>query len=165
MLQQSLVWTPTRRGTKPISSTSRSVRQHLDDYATKLTTCAFVLIDAAAGAEFLIGDTPVIPAALGFGEAEAMCPISPTRALLIVSGWKPPFQDRIAIFRSLPKSVRSFNKTMVQNAEREIFCRSPVPSAFVAEHLGTRQVRLNPNLETATGEHSARGPMLDRHVA
>ena len=125
-------------------------------------TCAFVLIDAPDGDEFIIGDTPVIPAALGFGAAEAMCPLSPTRALLIIAGWRPPYSDRIVIFRSQRKSVRAFNKTMLQNAEREIFCRTAIPVAWVIKHLGTRQVRLAPNIDSAAGKHSARGPMLDR---
>lgn len=137
------------------------VRRHLEQYAERLMSCEYVLVDAPASVEFIIGDTPVIPAALGFGEAEAMCPIAPGRALLIVSGWRAPFKDRIAIFRSLPKSVKAFNKTMAQNAEREIFCRATVPKEFVMAHLGTRQVRLAPDIATAGGEHH-RGPMLDR---
>jgi hypothetical protein len=137
------------------------VRRHLEDYAARLVSCAYALIDAPDSLEFIIGDTPVIPSALGFGEAEAMCPITPNRALLIINGYRPPFDDRIAIFRSLRKGVKAFNKTMVQNAEREIFCRAPFPSAFVAANLGTRQVRLAPNIETAGGQH-VRGPMLDR---
>jgi hypothetical protein len=138
------------------------VRRHLEDYAAKLKACAFILIDASKEEEFIIGDTPVIPAALGFGEAEAMCPITPDRALLIISGWRPPFADRIAIFRSQRKSVRTFNTTMLQNAEREIFCRTALPLAYVDKHLGTRQVRLMPTIETAAGDHSAAGPMLTR---
>jgi hypothetical protein len=138
------------------------VRRHLEDYARRLETCAFVLIEAPDGEEFIIGDTPVIPAALGFGEAEALCPITPNRAVLIISGWRPPFADRIAIFRSQRRSVRSFNTTMLQNAEREVFCRTAVPLAYVAKHLGTRQVRLVPNIETAAGNHTATGPMLTR---
>ncbi|MBL8646292.1 MAG: DUF4238 domain-containing protein [Sphingosinicella sp.] len=138
------------------------VRRHLEDYAQSLETCAFILIDAPEGDEFLIGDTPVIPAALGFGEAEVMCPITPSRALMIISGWRPTFTDRIAIFRARRKSIRSFNKTMLQNAEREVFCRTPVSLAYVAKHLGTRQVRLVPNMETALHGHIAKGPMLIR---
>lgn len=138
------------------------VRRHLEDYAGKLEACVFILIDAPEGEEFLIGDTPVIPAALGFGEAEAMCPITPDRALLIMSGWRPPFADRIAIFRSQRKSVRAFNTTMLQNAEREIFCRTALPLTYVDKHIGTRQVRLSPTIETAAGGHSAAGPMLTR---
>jgi hypothetical protein len=138
------------------------IRRHLDDYADRLMTCAFVLIDAPDGDEFIIGDTPVIPAALGFGEAEAMCPLSATRALLIIAGWRPPYSDRIAILQSQRKSVRAFNKTMLQNAEREVFCRTAVAVAWITKHLGTRQVRLAPNIDTAAGNHSARGPLLDR---
>lgn len=137
------------------------VRQHLEEYAARLQECAFVLFDGS-GQEFVFGDTPVIPAALGFGEAEAMCPISPDRALLIVRGDRPPVRDRIAIMRALPRSVRAFNRTVVQNAEREVFCRRQVPVGFVTSHLGMRQVRFAPNIETAAGEHSTRGPMLDR---
>lgn len=138
------------------------IRRHLRDYAARLENCGFVLLDAQDGAEFVMGDTPVIPAALGFGEAEVLCPITPARALMVVSNYAPPFADRIGIFRSRAPSVRAFNKTVVQNAEREIFCRGRFPVDFVREHLGTRQVRLEPNLETAAGAHSARGPMLDR---
>jgi hypothetical protein len=54
---------------------------------------------------------------------------------------------------------------MIQNAEREIFCRSPFPIDVVTKHLGSRQIRLAPNIETAAGEHPARGPMLDRPAA
>jgi hypothetical protein len=141
------------------------IRRHLHDYARRLENCGYVLVDAPDGAEFIMGDTPVIPAALGFGEAEVICPITPKRALLVVSNYAPPFVDRMGIFRSRPASVRAFNKTMVQNAEREIFCRAPFPINFVMKHLGTRQVRLEPNLETAGGAHCGRGPMLDRPAA
>ncbi|GAO77479.1 DUF4238 domain-containing protein [Sphingopyxis sp. C-1] len=135
------------------------VRDHLNDYSALLEQCAFVLLDAPDGLEFLIGDTPVIPAALGFGEAEAMCPIAPNRALFMIRGYRPPFDDRIAIFRSMPKSVKAFNKTMVQNAEREIFCRTPPPAKFVKDHLGTRQVRIVPKIgQGHVGK--TRGPLL-----
>jgi len=141
------------------------IRRHLRDYAAKLERCGFMLLDAPDGTEFIMGDTPVIPAALGFGEAEVLCPITPRRALMVVSKYVPPFADRMGIFRSRPPSVRAFNKTMVQNAEREIFCRASFPVDFVNEHLGSRQVRLEPNLETAAGVYSARGPMLERPAA
>jgi hypothetical protein len=138
------------------------IRKHLDDYGERLTRCEFTLIDTAAD-EFVIGDTPVIPAALGFGEAEAMMPLTPTRALLMIRGWRPPLPDRAMIFASQPNSVRAFNKTMVQNAEREVFSRGPVNADFVRRNLGTRQVRLQPDTGTAAGEHVARGPLLDRN--
>lgn len=141
------------------------VHRHLKDYAERLEHCGFVFFDAPEGTEFIIGDTPVIPAALGFGDAEAMCPITPKRALIIVSNYRAPFDDRIGVFRARPPSVRAFNKTMIQNAEREIFCRSPFPIDVVTKHLGSSQIRLAPNIKTAAGEHSAKGPMLDRPVA
>lgn len=139
------------------------VRQHLEDYAVRIQKCAFIMIDAPDEEEFVIGDTPVIPAALGFGEAEAMCPIAPRRALLVINGFRAPFSDRIAVFRCQRSTVRAFNRTMVQNAEREIFSRSPVSALFVTKNLGTRRARLVPSVITAArGDRSGRGPMLDR---
>ena len=139
------------------------LRRHLEDYAARLAECAFILIDTPEGLEFIIGDTPIIPAALGFGEAEAICPITPNRALLIIRGWRAPFADRIAIFRSQPKSVRAFNTTMLQNAEREIFCRTVLPLGYVAKHIGTRQARLISSINTASDDRIGRGPMLTRY--
>ncbi len=140
------------------------VRKHLEEYGDRLAACEFVLIETS-GDEFVIGDTPVIPVALGFGEAEAMMPITPRRALLMIRGWRPPLPNRAMIFQSQPLSVRAFNKTMVQNAEREIFSRGPINPVFVRRHLGTRKVRLAPDSATAAGDQCARGPMLDRSRA
>ncbi|WP_352639872.1 DUF4238 domain-containing protein [Mesorhizobium sp. M0220] len=141
------------------------IREHLEDYAGRIHKCALILIDAPDEEEFVIGDTPVIPAALGFGEAEAVCPISPRRALLVINGFRAPFSDRIAVFRCLRRTVRGFNRAMVQNAEREIFSRSPVSALFVTKNLGTRRARLVPTVTTAArGDRSGRGPMLDRRA-
>jgi hypothetical protein len=76
-----------------------------------------------------------------------------------------PFISRRTDHHCRPSQVRAFNKTMIQNAQREIFCRSPFPIKVVTEHLGSRQIRLAPNIDTAAGKHSARGPMLDRPAA
>lgn len=137
------------------------VRRHLEDYGERLAACEFMLIDTSAE-EFVLGDTPVIPAALEFGEAEAMMPLTPTRALLMIRGWRPPLPNRAMIYQSQPASVRAFNKTMVQNAEREVFSRRAISLEFIRRNLGTRQVRLVPNVDTAAGDHSAKGPLLDR---
>lgn len=135
------------------------VLSHLEDYARRLDECAWMLV-ASPHQELIFGDTPVIPAALGWGEAEAIFPISPERALLIVRGHRPPVRDALMIVESMPKAARSLNKTMIQNAERQIFCRTQIDLSVVGRHLGTRQVRLQPNLETAAGRHNTRGPML-----
>ncbi len=139
-----------------------TVKRHLEQYAIALAECSFILVDSS-DEEFVIGDTPIIPASLGFGEAEAMMPICPNRAILVIRGWQPPLPDRAAIFRGQRLSVRTFNRTMVQNAEREVFCRTPPPLEFIRTHLGSRQVRLAPDL---VGPSDVRthllGPMLDR---
>lgn len=140
------------------------VRRHLEDYATRLSGCTFMLLDAPDGSEFLMGDTPVIPAALGFGEAEAMCPITPTRALLMLKGYKAPFADRISAFLARSPTVRVYNRTMVQNADREIFCRRSISVSFVTKHLGSRKIRLVPRISTLENGGTA-GPMLDRSKA
>lgn len=135
------------------------VLAHLEGYARRLDECAWMLVESH-GQELIFGDTPVIPAALGWGEAEAIFPISPERALLIVRGYRPPVRNALMIIESMPKAARSLNKTMTQNAERQIFCRAQIDPTLVVRHLGTRQVRLQPNLETAAGRHNMRGPML-----
>ena len=97
------------------------VRRHLEDYTSVLKGCAYLLLDAPSGSEFVIGDTPVIPSALGFGEAEVMCPITPTRALFVLRGYEVPLADRLPVFLARSPTVWVYNKTMVQNADREIF--------------------------------------------
>jgi hypothetical protein len=136
------------------------VRRHLADYAARLAKCEFILIDSE-NEELVIGDTPVIPATLGFGESEALMPLSPTRAILFIRGHKAPVPGRALIFASQRRSVRAYNRTMLQNAEREVFSRAPINPGFVRRHLGTRQIRLVPDIATAAGAHSERGPMLD----
>lgn len=137
------------------------LRQHIDEYSRRLIGCAVILLEAQEGEEFIIGDTPVIPAALGFGKAKAICPISPDRALIMISGWTAPFGDRIGVFRSTRGRVRSYNRVMLQNAEQEVFCRTAIPSDFVSKHLGRRQVRLSVEFKGPEAAGSDQGPMLD----
>lgn len=132
---------------------------HLNDYARRLEQCAWLLV-ATSGQELLFGDTPVIPAALGYGEAEAIFPVSPTRALLMVRGHRPPVRDSVMIVESTPAACRSINKTILQNAERQVFCRAPVDVALVLKHIGSRQVRLQADVDTAAGRHTLKGPLL-----
>jgi hypothetical protein len=137
------------------------LRQHISEYSRRLIDCAIVLLDAPEGEEFIIGDTPVIPAALGLGKAKAICPISSDRALVMISGWRAPFRDRVGIFRSTRHKLRSYNRVMLQNAEQEVFCRTMIPSDFVDKHLGRRQVRLSVEFNGHGVVGSDQGPMLD----
>lgn len=137
------------------------IRQHVWEYAAKLLECAFFLCDVDGG-EFVFSDTPVIPAALGFGEEEAMCPITPTRALFVARGYSMKFRDRVPIFRCRAQTARRYNRTMVQNAEREIFFRSPISASFVSKHLGTRQVRIVPTLGEAGVAPTNQHLLLDK---
>ncbi len=134
------------------------VHRHLEDYATRLLQCAWVLIESEKQ-EIIFGDTPVVPSALGWGEAEAICPVSPNRCLMLVRGYKPPIEDAILIVQSLPRSIRALNCTLLQNANRFIFCRSPFPLDFVRTHLGTRQARIKPIFSSEKGTRID-GPML-----
>jgi len=137
------------------------IRAHLDLYAKRLENCAYLLIDATRE-EYIIGDTPIIPAALGWGEAEALFPISPDRAMIFMRGFQSPFADRIPVFRALPANVRSCNKTMAQNSDRQIFCRTPVNPDFVRNNLATRSVRIVPKITEGSGEVLGGRLMLDR---
>lgn len=82
------------------------LRQHIDDYSRRLISCAMILLEAWEGEEFIIGDTPVIPAALGFGKAKAICPISRERALIMIYGWN-------AVTRRGPSRASLWQKTAV----------------------------------------------------
>ena len=137
------------------------IRAHLDLYAGRLEDCAYILVDSTKH-EYIIGDTPIIPAALGWGEAVAQFPISPERAMVIMRGFRSPFPDRILVFRALPATVRSCNKTMAQNSDRQIFCRTPVDAVFVRRNLGTRRVRIVPKIEEGRGTVLGGRLMLDR---
>ena len=117
------------------------VRQHLQDYATRLMQCAWILIESEKQ-EIIFGDTPIVPSALGWGEAEAICPVSPNRCLMLVKGYKPPIENSIMIVQSLPRSIRALNHTLLQNADRVVFCRSPFPIDFVRTHLGSGPIKM-----------------------
>ncbi len=141
------------------------VKQHVEQYSAQLIDRAFVLLEAPPGEEFILGDTPVLPAALGFGQTEAICPLSPDRVLAIIKGWMAPFNDRIGVFIITRQKLRFYNRLILQNAEREIFCRKPISQDIVAKHLGTRQVRLVVEMSRSAPEHASRGPMLDPAAA
>lgn len=143
------------------------VRKHLEDYAARFRSCMFLICDAAnlnrsTPLEFLIGDTPVVPSSLGLGDAEAMCPLSPDRALVIIRGYSAPLPDRIPIFRCLEKTTKWYNRVMVQNAEREIFSRKPIPSGYVQKHLGLRTVRILPKVTQSAAPTQTAAHLLKR---
>lgn len=143
------------------------VRQHLDYYSARFMDCNLFLCDVQAGGggrqdEFLFGDTPVIPAALGYGKAEAMCPITPSRALFIFRGYSSPVRDGIPIFRCRSATARAFNRTIVRNAEREVFCRTPVDAAFISKNLGTRKIRIVPQVLDGFDNSANSSLLLDR---
>ena len=46
-----------------------------------------------------------------------------------------------------PRSVRAYNRTIAQNATRQVFYRTPPPIDFVKAHLGTRQIRMAVRME------------------
>lgn len=135
------------------------IKTHLVDYATRLSQCEFIIVDTAK-VEFIIGDTPVIPAALGFGDAEAMLPLTPDRAIFIIRGWRRPLPDRAMIFDAKPANVKAFNITMLQNSERQAFARSPISDGFFAKYLGTQQARIKPTFEPQSNSIIDPGPML-----
>ena len=135
------------------------IKAHLVDYTTRLSQCEFIIVDTAK-VEFIIGDTPVIPAALGFGDAEAMLPLTPNRAIFIIRGWRGPLPNRAMIFNAKPTNVKAFNITMLQNAERQAFAKSPISGGLVAKYLGTRQARIKPTFEPQSNSTIDPGPML-----
>jgi hypothetical protein len=139
----------------------RAMKAHLKQYTDKMTECAWVIIESVRQ-EFVFGDTPVIPSVLGWGEAEAICPISPNRCLMFVKGFSPPIADHIVIAQAVPQSVRATNQTMIQNADRFVFARKAPSIEFVVKHFGSRQVRIAPKFEETDGVNIAAGPLLDR---
>jgi hypothetical protein len=104
----------------------------------------------------------VIPAALGWGAAEAVMPISPNRILVFVAGWKSPYPDQTLIVELLPKFVRSTNMTLIQNAENYVYSRSLVPAEFIFKHLGTRQIRAVPSVKVADRTVRGKGGLFVR---
>jgi Protein of unknown function (DUF4238) len=134
------------------------VTRHLNDYATRLLECAWLVIESSEQ-EILFSDTPVVPSALGWGDAEAICPISPNRCMMMVRGYKPPIEDSVMIIQSTPQSTRGLNQTLLQNSQRFVFCRSPFPSEFVVRHFGSRQARIVPIFQDIDNV-GLEGPML-----
>lgn len=134
------------------------VRRHLSDYANRLLECAWLIIESP-DQEILFSDTPIVPSSLGWGEAEAICPISPNRCMMIVRGYKPPILDSLVIVQSAPRSIRGLNQTLLQNSQRFVFCRSSFPIEFILKHFGTRQARIVPVFQSRD-DNRLDGPML-----
>jgi hypothetical protein len=134
------------------------VRRHLSDYAKRLLECAWLIIESP-NQEILFSDTPIVPSALGWGDAEALCPISPNRCIMFIRGYKPPMEDSLMIVQSTPRSIRALNQTLLQNSQRFVFCRSSFPLGFILKHFGTRQARITPVFQTRD-DNRLDGPML-----
>jgi hypothetical protein len=138
--------------------------KHMTEYADHLMKCTWFIAESTS-TEFVFCDTPVIPSTLGWGEAEAVIPITPNRILVFIKGWKSPLPDQILVVGMLPHFVRSTNITLVQNAEQYVYSRGPISERFIFKHLGTRQIRVVPILQRTDHPALGKGVLFSKQGA
>jgi hypothetical protein len=128
------------------------LKRHLDQYSAKLIRFDWLVFEPDTTDELLIGDAPVIVREFCGGDALLYFSLTPRRGLMVVDRWKGPIQGGVQIIKVRRKFLNWYNRMVVMNAERAVFCRRPPLIAFVQRHLGTRQLRIGPKIDMIPSE-------------